>query len=445
MGGSPVELLFMSRKFLSRRHVLRGVLSGSAVALGLPALGAMMNTNGTAFGQTTPIPRRYGVFFHAGGVVNNWNPGSPGPLVLPAHLAPLQRHLASLTTVSGLDCPSFGNFNENRHLMGTAGGLSGYKPSNGAFSNKSLDQIIAEALPQAPRRSLEVGVHPDGTAENGTGWENISHSGANNPNPAEFDPKQVFASLFGDAVLPAPSPGPNRVDDAPLRKSYLDAVMADAKGLQGKLGAADRQKLDAFLDGLREIEAGIESGGPVGGGLSCALPEQPGGGGGDARIENSRSMSKLVAATLACGLTHVFTFMYTLPNAFIQFPGMNDSHHNLGHVPQQSQIGESTKYIMERYAELLDALAAYSEGAGSLLDNCAVLAQSDTSWDHDLGNMLCIIGGKAGGALAGGRHVNSSGPITRAALTLGRACGADLGSVGADDGKTSEAINDILV
>lgn len=155
-------------------------------------------------------------------------------------------------------------------------------------------------------------------------------------------------------------------------------------------------------------------------------------------------MSKLTAATLACGLTHVFTFQYTRPNAFVQFPGMSDSHHNLGHVPQQTQIGESTSFIMERYSELLDALATYSEGASTLLDNCVVLAQSDTSWDHDLGNMLCVIGGKAGGALAGGRHVTSSGPITRAALTLGRACGAGLESLGKDDGQTSESIDELL-
>jgi hypothetical protein len=420
------------------------MLSGSALALGLPALGAMMNTNGTAFGQTTPIPRRYGVFFFAGGVQSDWTPNTPGALsILQGQFAPLQRHLSSLTMVGGLDCPSFGDYNTNRHIMGTAGGLSGMRPSNGAFTGKSFDQVIAEALPQAPRRSLEVGIHPEGTAEQGTGWDNISHSGANNPNPAEFDPKAVFSSLFGDVSLP--TPGPTAIDEAPLRKSYLDAVMADARALQAKLGSADRAKLEAFLDGLREIEADLQSPGPgMGGGLSCAVPEAPGDARGDGRVETNRSMSKLVAATLACGLTHVFTYQYTLPNAFIEFPGMNDSHHNLGHVPQQSQIGASTAFIMERYAELLDALAAYSEGAGTLLDNCAVLVQSDTSWDHNLDNMLCIVGGKAGGALGGGRYVNTSGPISRAAFTLGKACGANLTSLGNDDGETSEAINDIL-
>ncbi len=433
----------MSRKFLSRRHVLRGVLCGSTVALGLPALDAMLNGNGTAFAQGMQLPRRYGVFFFAGGVHENWAPGNPGALAVSGPLTPLQRHVASLTMVSGLDCPSFGDYSTNRHLMGTAGGLSGYAPVDGAhFSGKSLDQVIADALPQAKRRSLEVGVHPEGTSETGTAWEHVSHSGANNPNPALFDPRQVFSTLFGDGSTPTPAP--NEVDDAPLRKAYLDAVMADAQALQAKLGRADRQKLEAYLEGLREIERELLPVAPGSGGLGCAVPQQPPAEAGSGRVETSRAMSKLVAAALACDLTRVFTFQYTKPNAFIQFPGMDDSHHNLGHVPQQSQIGASTSFVMDRYAELLDALATYSEGAGTLLDNCAVLAQSDTSWDHDLSSMLCIIGGKAGGALAGGRHVRASGPITRAGLTLGRACGASLQSVGDSDGQTSEAINEIL-
>jgi hypothetical protein len=326
--------------------------------------------------------------------------------------------------------------------MGTAGGLSGHPPSGGAFTGKSFDQVIAEALPQAPRRSLEVGVHPQGTAEDGTGWDNISHSGPNNPNPAELDAALVFASLFGDAVTAQPEP--STLDEAPLRRSYLDAVMEDTRSLQSRLGAADRQKLEAFLEGLREIERELAAP-AAGGGQTCApalvaAPEQD-----DGRVEASRTMCKLVAAALACMSTHVFTFQYTRPNAFIRFPGMNDSHHNLGHTPQASQIAESSRFVVERYAELLDALASYSEGAGTLLDNCAVLLQSDTSWDHSLNNMLCVVGGKAGGALAGGRHVAASGSTTRLALTLGRACGAELTSLGTADGESSEVLDEILV
>jgi hypothetical protein len=104
-------------------------------------------------------------------------------------------------------------------------------------------QLVAEALPAAPRRSIELGVAPNKTAESGTGWDNISHSGPNQPNPAELDPGRAFDGLF--AAAGAPPAGAAAADPNRLRRAYLDAVMADASDLQRLLPARDRHRMEA--------------------------------------------------------------------------------------------------------------------------------------------------------------------------------------------------------
>ncbi len=430
----------MRSKPIGRRAVLRGFTAqGVAVVIGLPALEIMLNEHGTAYAQGAPLLTRYGVWFFAGGMNQNWNPSQTGALNLGGSLAPLAPWKNHLTLISGLSGPSFGDYNTNRHIMGTAGGLSGYQPSNGAFTGPSIDHLASQQLQGGDTPSLQVGVSPALTAEKGTGWENISHRGANQPNPAEFDAARLLARLF----TTAPAPLPTAVDEGPLRQSYLSAVRADVTDLNSKLGRRDQQLLDSYLSGISELEKTIAikpvASPPVG--TACANRPSLSGSGLEA---SSKNMAKVLALALACGKTRTFAFEFTKPNAFLKYPDLPDSHHNLGHSPQHARIVDSSAYTMQRFADLLAACNEIPEGAGTVLDNLAVLVQSDTSWDHSLTNMVAIIGGRAGGKLKGNLHVRSSGPVTRAALTAARAVGANLASVGAGDGLAKDSIGEVL-
>ena len=53
---------------MSRRSALRGALGGTAVAVALPPLEAMLNATGTAHADGTALPTRLGVFFWGDGV-----------------------------------------------------------------------------------------------------------------------------------------------------------------------------------------------------------------------------------------------------------------------------------------------------------------------------------------------------------------------------------------
>ena len=46
----------------TRRRVLRGILQGGAVTVGLPLLNCFLNGNGNAYADGTPLPVRYGTW-----------------------------------------------------------------------------------------------------------------------------------------------------------------------------------------------------------------------------------------------------------------------------------------------------------------------------------------------------------------------------------------------
>ena len=93
--------MFITKKHLSRRMVLRGL--GSAVAL--PLLDAMIPA-GTALAQTAARPQtRLGfVFFPHGAVMDRWTPTAEGAnFDTPYLIEPLKQFQNQLTIVSGTD------------------------------------------------------------------------------------------------------------------------------------------------------------------------------------------------------------------------------------------------------------------------------------------------------------------------------------------------------
>src|SRR6187402_3053168 len=61
---------------LNRRSVLRGMLGGGAVYMGLPALDAFLNGNGTAFANGAKLPVRFGTYFWGLGLTDTPTGGS---------------------------------------------------------------------------------------------------------------------------------------------------------------------------------------------------------------------------------------------------------------------------------------------------------------------------------------------------------------------------------
>ncbi|HMJ56882.1 MAG TPA: DUF1552 domain-containing protein [Polyangiaceae bacterium] len=457
----------MRQTMLSRRRLLRGVLGGAVIAIGLPPLEAMFNAHGTAYAGGAAIPKRLGIFFWGNGVkLDRWVPATTGAGWTPSPaLDPLAALKDNVSVVSGMNIKTG---NERGHHAGCVGILSGAPmvsqphPNSGyasTFSKPSIDQIAAAAISQGTRfRSLEVGVSRRTVSGEGTTLHYLSHNGPDSFNPPEYDPAKVFDRLFGTGFVP-PSSGTPPVDPSlALRRSVLDAVSTDVADLKSRVGAVDRVRLDQHLTNIRSIESRLtQIPPPPPPTLSCKLPVKPGSfpdmSGKEAIEERMKAMSDLIAMAFACDQTRVFSLMFSgsVGSTVFWQVGATSGHHDLTHneAGNQPMVHDTTVFTMKQFATLLAALKAIPEGAGNLLDSCAILASSDVAdgLAHSINNYPILVAGGAGGALKyPGVHYKSAGENTSMVLfSLLKAVGLPLTEFGDGGGRVTTSCTAIEV
>ena len=149
----------MSRFSLHRRTVLKGVLGGAVVSIGLPALEIFDRRAGHALAQDGPgasgFPQRFALFYWGNGILPaRWTPEREGAdWALSDQLAPLATVKEYITVVTGT---GLGVPNTTPHSAGAGGILSGaplLDPySNDSFSTKS----ISAKLPGTPIRARSI-------------------------------------------------------------------------------------------------------------------------------------------------------------------------------------------------------------------------------------------------------------------------------------------------
>jgi hypothetical protein len=87
------------------------------------------------------------------------------------------------------------------------------------------------------------------------------------------------------------------------------------------------------------------------------------------------------------------------------------------------------------------------EGDGTLLDNCLVLAHSESSFakSHRVTTLPVMIAGSAGGRLRPGLHLRGNGePVTRIGLTVQQVMGLPVASWGTRSLAVSQPLGAIL-
>ena len=436
----------------SRRRVLRGMLGGSAVALGLPVLEAGLDMGVAAHAAThNGLPLCFAMYYWANGMLpDRFEPlGEGADWQLSDELMPLERHKSKVAVVSGL---AVTQPNLLPHDTGLAGFLSGSAPDgvigDYTFAGPSLDQVIAAEIGNDTRfRSMETGIK----SANG-----YSFLGPNQRLPTEESPFALFQRMFGTGFT---LPGEDPIIDPTwaLRRSVLDAVLEDAARLQTRLGAVDRARIEAHMDGVRDLElqlARLELAPPDL--AACALPEVPPESfpevdGRPQLAELSAAFSKLMAMGLACDQTRVISQWFEHPGANPLHPGANDGHHNLTHDEPDPQDGvhDITIRCIENMAVLLDELNAIEEVDGStLLDRCAVLGFSEVSLGrtHALDRFPFILAGGAGGRLATDQHIiaPTGTSTTVAQMSLFQALGVSRPSFGTGDAFTESRLDALL-
>jgi hypothetical protein len=434
---------------LTRRSVLRGLLRGAVVGIGLPPLEAFFDDSGRAYACGGVIPRRFGLFFWGNGNrPERWLPiGEGDSWELSEELAPLVNVKDHISVVSGM---SVKTGNVYPHTSGAVGLLTGQGPlvsgDTTTFAVPSIDQLIAA---QIGGDTIYSSLHTTATGAGG-----LSYNGPNNRNPPEASPYALFERVFGAGFR---VPGDEGVIDPSLglRQSVLDAVMEDTNALKGRVGAADAIRLEQHLEGIRELEqrlALLQQDPPD---LdACVMPDEPlpdypDIDGRPQVSARSRAMVDLLAMALACDQTRVFAHWFSDPVSDTLYEGATAGHHSLTHneTGDQPEVNDITVQIMEELAYLVEKLASIPEADGTLLDNCAILATSEVSLGqtHSVDDMPIVLAGSACGGLKPGVHYRSYTQENASAvmLSLVRAMDIPATSFGADEGEVTDGLGAI--
>ena len=454
---------------LSRRTLLKGLLGGAVVSVGLPPLERFMNVNGSAYADEgdgpSGFPSRFGLVFWGNGVIpERWVPAETGygeAWTLSEQLEPLYALKHKLSVVSGL---RVNVTNVSAHSATLAGMLTAAPlldiPGQGRkMQAPTIDQLIAAHVGQeTARASIEFGVYTDG----GLG-ESFAAPIAGSPaairRPAEFNPAALFSDLFGvNFILPGSGDGPPPT--LGVERSVLDVVMGQISAVEAQLGAADKARLEAHFEGIRSIEKRLQTlqENPPNL-LACAAPPTPLGSadahgyppveGRPQLSEINAVMSDMAAMALACDQTRVFSNWMTNPVANPLMAGSTDGHHSLTHDEpgEQPQVNAIVKELMGMVQRQLEALDAVEEGDGTLLDHSVVLATSEVSRGrtHSPDDFPILLAGGCNGYLNTDQHWRSetSDSTSKVLLTLAQAMGLPLDAIGIEDCYTTESLTEV--
>jgi len=400
---------------LNRRTLLA---SAAGAAVGLPWLEAFAPRHAAA---ATTTPKRFVVMFAPNGLLPAWTPsGTERDFELSPILAPLAEHQSDLVVIRGLYQEGGGG---DGHQNGMGGMLTGAMLNDGPFggvqappagwaSGPSVDQRIADVIGgETKLRSLELGVQVGG-ADN---WGRMCYRAADQPLPPEDDPSAVYARVFAElhtdpAVLAA---------ERARQKSILDTVAGEYQRVAAGLGSADRQRLDAHLEAVRDIEGRLTRVGTLSG-AACADPVVTAldKDDNDAFPAVGALQIDLLAMALACDVTRVASLQWSRSVSDVRFTwlGIDQGHHELSHFADDDagavdKLSRIESWYATQLATLIAKLKAIPEGDGTVLDNtvilfCNELAKGNTHSRQDAGYVLA---GRAGGALETGRFLRYDG------------------------------------
>ncbi len=406
----------------------RTVLRAAGVAMALPMLEAM--------GPETRSPRRLVYVYVPNGVkLDEWREELPvlpqskeeekkhrrhGPRLalgdhrgeeLPELLRPLAPIKGQTLLLRGLTADK-GRANGDGpgdHARAAAAFLTGVQPlkTEGRVRlGVSVDQVAGRAAAGATRiRALTLGLErglQSGQCDSGYACAysgHISWESAEVPAAKEVRPQAAFDRLFrgGDAGLSAAERNDRRL----RRRSLLDFVRSDAKALRKRLGAADRNRIDEYETGLRELERQLrfEDSAHVASVPDEARPEE------EKRTfaEASNLMGEILSLALEADVTRVGTLMYGNEGSGRRYReiGVSDGHHGLSHHAGDEEklvaIGKINRLHMASFAALVRCLASKKSLDGSLLDDTMLvygsgIAEGNRHDHHDL--PIVLVGGR---------------------------------------------------
>ncbi len=412
--------MFLTKKHISRRTVLRG----AGTALALPLLDAMIPA-GVALAETAAKgkPRFVGCFVPHGMAPGYWVPEKEGPLdaVLPFNWKSLEPFRDYTVIMSGLHSrsaePPPGATGADHWVA--AAFLCANKPKKTAgadvYAGTTIDQIIARKIGgENLMPSMQLAVEDPGANSSNCGegysctyTNTISWATPTDPLPMELNPQVVFERMFGDGSTPEQRARRRKRDG-----SILDSLTGSLSRLRNEAGAADRARLDNYTENVREIERRLEIAMKA---SAVAPPEmQVPVGVPQTFDEHIKLQFDLLALAFQADITRVGTLLFardltgrTYPECEAPTAGFHGASHH-GEDPRKiAELSKINQYHVKMLAHLIDRLAKTPDGEGTLLDHSLVLYGSNmgNSNQHVHFDVPHVLVGGLNGKLKGGRHL----------------------------------------
>ena len=441
-------------KGLSRRRMLKGMLGGVAVGVGLPLFDCLFDSHGVALADEGAAPVRFGTWFWGCGInPTRWVPSIDGvgydlPVELALAVGGFQDKISVLT---GFDTPLNGR-NNFPHYSPPIVTLTGDSPMDAAHVPRgTFDMAIADSIGTSTRfRSLDITADGKDSAWSALGPGALA--------PAMNSPLALYQRIFGEGFQLGGSsftPDPAVM----VRKSVLSAVLEESKRLEQELGSHDRQRLDQYFTSVRQLETQLDVMLSEPPDLpSCYAPTAPSSASVGQEVEQVIKghdlMADLLALALACDQSRVFNINLWRLFTDVHFEGEEVGYHQLTHDESVDEVlgyqPLSYRFFVKAmgcWQHLLTALDDISEGDGTLLDNVAIFAHSGTEFpkEHGVQNIPMMVAGSAGGRVQTGRHIRGGASSTaRVALTLQQAFGVPVSTWGAGENETSSPVLELL-
>ena len=431
---------------LNRRTFIRGA---GSIAIALPWLEIMLPEQPARAASASRPANHFLAVFQPGGTVrkdangvDKWAPtGSESDFKLSPILAPLAPMQKKLLVIDGPDMLSAIG---EQHQAGIIAFLTGStQASNGGTlgyaTGPSIDQVIAKKLfnNTNKKKSIQMAVRwATGKSHGSLSPINCVNFDADNNSPIgpAVDPQVVWKDLFGSLSTNPSDTGAAAVA-LKRKQSILDFVGKRYETLSGKLGAADKLRLQEHLAKIRELEMSLGSitnassiCGQVPGVSTSDYNPHPAyddngtvmDGSTDAAIPVvGKFFMDMMVMAFACKIAPVGTLQWSDTEAKHTFPWLNlpnGQHHHFyqhdgGFKPAECEA--IATWYSKQHSYLLQELDRVRIDDHTLLDETVVFFGSELQEPptHKKNNMPFLLAGGGGGLNTGttGRWIQKKG------------------------------------
>lgn len=404
----------MSKRNLMSRRSLLGTAAGGVLLAPFLRMRTLEASNA--------LPKRLVLMFSPDSNPPEWWPteGGPrgftlgGPLI---DFAGLEDHLLFIRQLDHAWTY------DNHHVAGIVQLFTGQRfvaqGSNDFAAGASVDQILLDRTDlrgNTPKRSIHVACD-DGRTD---ARHIINYSGSGMPITPQISPVRAYNDIFDGFTFGDAPTMPTPPVDRTLDRALAQLSMSEVRQVQGFLGQSEKEKLDAHLGALEELELrlqGFEEPGPVTT-ASCnpLMPLEYGSRDltNEGRLrEWAQIQADIITAAFACDRTRVASYSFSFSgghhNGLLGYGG--SWHDDVAHVSRTDDSitvgGQAmstrdafilfSQYWASHFAYLAKSLAAVPEGDGTMLDNTLLIwgVESGTNHSHNPRDMqYMLIGGR---------------------------------------------------